>query len=85
LNENKISFKFVEGDYYDKPFTIENYNKHIKNDLRGGSNYRFLYKGYFHSDTLTLFCSSPDYGGNCYADTMNFIEKKILKNLTLPS
>jgi hypothetical protein len=71
---NRISFSFVQKTLFEKPFTLDNYNKPFKNDTIGGSNYRLLYKGYEHSDTITFICTS-EYG-SCYADTMDFIAIK---------
>jgi hypothetical protein len=74
LNNTIIRFSFVQKDFYSKPFTVENYNKPFDNKVQQGSNFRVFYKGYLHSDTITFVCGSEH--SDCYADTMNFIEKR---------
>ena len=77
LKGNKITFSSVQGDMYNKPFTLENYQKPIVEQKSGASIYRYMYKGYLHSDTLTFICTMKYYG--CYADTMDFIKHRIIK------
>lgn len=73
LKNNKITFSFVQGDLYQKPFTVKNYDKPIdSNIVVGGSSYPYFLKGYLHSDTITFICTMRYYG--CYADTMSFVK-----------
>ncbi|OQP66837.1 hypothetical protein A3860_00255 [Niastella vici] len=70
-NNGFISFSLVEHELYLKPYTLNNYNKGIKYEVRGGSNERQLFRGKLAGDSIVFTCNS-DPGGMCYSDTMVF-------------
>jgi len=70
-NNGFISFSLVERDLYLKPYTLNNYNKGIKYQVRGGSNERQFFKGKLTGDSIVFTCNS-ELGGECYGDTMVF-------------
>ena len=70
---DSLSFSFVQHTYYERPFTLANYNRRWDNKVLGRGNGRQFYAGIYKRDELTLLCNSEDY--SCYADTMEFVQK----------
>ncbi|PSR54251.1 hypothetical protein AHMF7605_12310 [Adhaeribacter arboris] len=76
VEQNTISFSFVEKTYYQKPFNLNNFNRIEGNPKLGGSNYRQMFKGKIVGDSIIFECrTKPSYAYECYDDTMVFVKK----------
>ena len=56
INGDSLSFSLVQGDLFQKPFTVENYNREFPNKKLGGSNSEHFYTGKIAADSI-LVCS----------------------------
>jgi hypothetical protein len=74
ISGDSLSFSVVQGDLFEKPFTVENYNKNFPNKQLGGSNSEHFYTGKMVADSIVFLCSSNT--NNCFSDTMVFYRKK---------
>lgn len=74
INGDSLSFSLVQGDLFQKPFTVENYNRDFLNKKLGGSNSEHFYTGKMAADSIVFLCSSLT--NDCFDDTMVFYRKK---------
>lgn len=74
VNNGIVSFSLVQRKLYLKPYTLNNYNKGVKYEVRGGSSEIQFFKGKLAGDSILFTCNS-ELGTECYDDTMVF--KKI--------